>query len=227
MLRVLLTLPQGPQLPGGACDRLNASIALAVSAITRSCDLLASTFLPAAVAGPAAMRDLPDLVQAELQRLLLSLKSRFSQLACPPDGDASAALSTRAGLGFAGRSFVSLQHNPLFPQSPTGRRSIDGSLRMSFGESSVSPEASLDVHATPEPYQCSAIVALPQPVSPLMCLVVYMVCEVCSMINPHSQPVTARVSLGACATGVLTTLTCMSSAELQGDISQHHVWLAW
>ena len=180
MVRVLCTLPQGPQLPGGARDRLTANITLAASAISRSCDLLAATFLPAAAAGTAATRDLPDLVQAELQRLLLSLKSRLYGLACgPPDGSGEdAVLCTRSGLGFKGRNFVSLQHNPLFPQSPTGRASAEGSLNASFGRGSLGRDGTLDVLSAPEPYHCSIDAAIPSPAPPLMCLVAYSVCEV-------------------------------------------------
>jgi len=199
MVRVLCTLPQGPQLPGGARDRLTASIAVAATAISRSCDLLAATFLPAASAATSATRDLPDLVQAELQRLLLSLKSKLFGLACgPPDGASDTMLCTRSGLGFKGRNFVSLQHNPLFPQSPTGRTSGDSSLRASLGRSGLSQDVASDMLSAPEPYHCRSDVAVPTPAPPLMCLVVYSVCEVCWTAAPSRAPPVAMGALQAC-----------------------------
>lgn len=198
MVRVLCTLPQGPQLPGGARDRLTASITVAATSISSSCDLLAATFLPAASAAGAATRDLPDLVQAELQRLLLSLKSKLVALACgAPEGALGATLCTRSCLGFKGRNFVSLQHNPLFPQSPTGRTSRDGSLRASIGRSGLNQDLALDLLSAPEPYHCRSGVAVPTPAPPLMCLVAYSVCEVCCTVATSRATPVATSALQA------------------------------
>lgn len=178
MVRVLCTLPQGPQLPSRVSDQLAASATLAAESVSRGCDLLAATFLPAAASGAASTRDLPDLVQAELQRLLLSLKARLSMLACTPDGTEGSVLRASSGLGFKGRNLTSLQDNPLFPQSPSARTSGEGSMRASLGHSSLGFDGSSDILSTPEPYQCNTDFVMPSPTPPLMCLVVYLVCEV-------------------------------------------------
>lgn len=68
----------------GSKASAQACISLCSSALAQGCELLASSFLPASVQAAHADSDFPDLVQSELQRLLLSVKTRCYSLACGP-----------------------------------------------------------------------------------------------------------------------------------------------
>ena len=80
LLRAMLDIVAAPGSRGSA----HACISLCSSALAQGCELLAAAFLPAAVQAAHADSDFPDLVQSELQRLLLSVKTRCYSLACGP-----------------------------------------------------------------------------------------------------------------------------------------------
>ena len=80
LLRTLLDLVAEP------CSRASAHacISLCSSALAQGCEMLASAFLPVTVQVAHADSDFPELFQSELQRLLLSVKTRCYSLACGP-----------------------------------------------------------------------------------------------------------------------------------------------
>jgi hypothetical protein len=80
LLRVMLDIVSEP----GSRTSAHACVSLCSTALAQGCELLACSFLPASVQAAHADSDFPDLVQSELQRLLLSVKSRCYSLACGP-----------------------------------------------------------------------------------------------------------------------------------------------
>lgn len=80
LLRAMLDIVAEP----GCRTSAQACISLCSSALAQGCELLAASFLSASVQTAHADTDFPELVQSELQRLLLSVKTRCYSLACGP-----------------------------------------------------------------------------------------------------------------------------------------------